>query len=160
MSSLQMPMMPHKFQTPKIPCCWPSCCPRTGANDMANSIPLSVSFTLWRLIQKKMYDLNMHKCGCNLSLMCSLCNNHTESSSHIIFGCRFIMSIWKKILSIFEIWILPKSDKDLLQMTNLGCIPRHFSHIGTSYLACQKWETIQQLCNWDSVHHWRHFGTY
>ncbi|KAF1898214.1 hypothetical protein Lal_00032980 [Lupinus albus] len=50
------------------------------------------------------YD-NLQKRGCHLASMCSNCNTHVETSSHLFLTCPFVVKLWDWLGSIFNIHI-------------------------------------------------------
>jgi hypothetical protein len=101
------------------------------------SIPPSKSLLVWRCLNNKLpTDDNLILRGCNLPSMCSLCNAHCESSSHLFLDCIFASKIWSWLSYLLNLNCTFSNIHDVFSICNKGWSPLCKLAITTTIINC------------------------
>jgi hypothetical protein len=80
---------------------------------------------VWRLMHGKMpTDENLMARGCAIPSMCNLCNNHVESSFHLLFECQFAIKLWSWLAGCLNVTLQFSSMDDMWRLCDWNWSPQ------------------------------------
>lgn len=91
----------------------------------STDFPPSRSLLVWRLMLDKLpTDENLSARGCSFPSMCSLCNNHEETSFHLFFECVYAINLWCWLASMLNRTLHFQSLEDMWSICNNSWNPQ------------------------------------
>ncbi|CAJ2652147.1 unnamed protein product [Trifolium pratense] len=88
-------------------------------------IPPSKSLLVWRLMHDKVpTDEKLMEKGCSMPSMCSLCHDHSETTFHIFFECKFARNLWCWLTTILNLTLQFQSMDDIWHLCDNGWSPQ------------------------------------